>query len=273
MYGEQESRAGNDEVEGRWNRIVHEIKTIESRNEELILCGDFNKHLGDIIPGNHQKCSFGGKLVKTFLKSDKYVLVNATEKAEGGPFTRYDPSDPKNDNLKSCLDLAIVSKNLFRYVEKLIIDKRLALTPGRAISKSKLVYSDHYALILKFKDIPLRQEQNLAGPRYITWNTNKEGGWDVYKEITDEDSKLAAIGRDVIDDATEAMKKINKELDKCKFQAFGKVSVRQSPIVNKDIDSLFKKKSKMLEKEDSTERDCEVKKLENEIASRLVGKQ
>ena len=88
LYGEQESRTGNDEVEGRWNRIVHEIKTIENRNEELILCGDFNKHLGDIIPGNHQKCSFGGKLVKTFLKSDKYVLVNATEKAEGGPFTR-----------------------------------------------------------------------------------------------------------------------------------------------------------------------------------------
>ena len=126
---------------------------------------------------------------------------------------------------------------------------------------------------MKFKDIPLRQEQNQAGPRYTTWNTNKEGGWDVYKEITDEDSKLAAIGLDVIDDATKAMKKVNKELDKCKFQAFGKVSVRQSPIVHKDINSLFKKKSKLLEKEDSTERDCEVKKLENEIACKLVGKQ
>ena len=273
LYGEQESRAGNDEIEGRWNRIVHEIETIEKRNEEVLLCGDFNKHLGGIIPDNHIKCSFGGKLVENFLRSGKYVLINATKKVEGGPFTRYDPGDPNNDKVKSCLDLAIVSKNLFRYVDKLIIDKKLALTPGRAISKSKIVYTDHYALILKFKDIPIKQKQNLGEPRHTTWNTNKEGGWDVFKKITDDDSKLAAIGHDVIEDATKAMKKVNKELDKCKFQAFGKVSVKQSPVVDKETDSLFKKKSQLLEKEESAERDSKVKELENEIACKLVSKQ
>ena len=169
--------------------------------------------------------------------------------------------------------LTLNRETLFRYVDKLTIDKKLARTPGRAISKAKIVYPDHYALILKFKDIPLRQKQNLVGPRFTTWNTNKEGGWNIYKEITNDDSKLATIGQEVIEDATRAMKKVDKELEKCKFQAFGKVSVRKTPLVDKHIDSLFQKKSKLLENEESTERDSKVKELENEIASKLVGKQ
>ena len=69
LYGEQESRVSNDEVESRWNRVVDELNVIERRGEDVILLGDMNKHVGDIIPGNHPKCSFGGKLVQanTFL--------------------------------------------------------------------------------------------------------------------------------------------------------------------------------------------------------------
>ena len=182
LYGEQETRVSNDEVENRWNRIVHELEVIERRGEDALLIGDMNKHVGDIIPGNHEKCSFGGKLVKNLLNSGKYVLVNASSKVEGGPFTRYDPSKPNDEGRKSCLELVIVSRNLFKYVDKLIIDKKLALTPGRVISKTKIVYPDHYSLILKFKNIPLKPQKSLAGAKYSTWN--KEGGWAKYKDTS-----------------------------------------------------------------------------------------
>ena len=46
LYGEQESRTSNDEVENRWNRIVNEVKVIERRGENTILIGDMNKHVG-----------------------------------------------------------------------------------------------------------------------------------------------------------------------------------------------------------------------------------
>ena len=124
LYGEQESRVGNDEVESRWNRVVDELNVIERRGEEVLLLGDMNKHVGDIIPGNHPKCSFGGKLVRKLLSTGKYILVNASSKVEGGPFTRYDPAKPDDEERKSCLELVIVSKNLSKYVEKLTIDKK-----------------------------------------------------------------------------------------------------------------------------------------------------
>ena len=46
LYGEQESRTSNDEVESRWNRIVNELEVIERRGENSILIGDMNKHVG-----------------------------------------------------------------------------------------------------------------------------------------------------------------------------------------------------------------------------------
>ena len=61
----------------------------------MVILGDINKHVGDIIEGNHDKVTFGGRLIKKLLETEKYELVNSTKKVVGGPFTRYDPADPK----------------------------------------------------------------------------------------------------------------------------------------------------------------------------------
>ena len=99
--------------------------------------------------------------MRTLLNTGKFILVNATNKVEGGPFTRYDPANPKDEEKKSCLELVIMSRNLLKHVEKLTIDNKLAITPGRVISKSKIVHPDHYSLILKFKNIPLRHKKKV----------------------------------------------------------------------------------------------------------------
>ena len=66
------------------------------------------------------------------------------------------------------------------------------------------------------------------------------------------------------------MKKIDQVVDKCKFQAFGKVKVKTTPIINKEVDDLFKKKSDILQKgEDSIGRDENLKDLEKTIAEKL----
>ena len=66
-----------------WSRIVNQIEVIERRGEEVLLIGDLNKHVGDIVPGNHTKCSYGGKLVRNLLSAGKFILVNATNKVTG----------------------------------------------------------------------------------------------------------------------------------------------------------------------------------------------
>ena len=120
VYGETENRTKNSVVEDRWYRIVTELKKIEFKGEFAMLIGDMNKHVGDIIKGNHTKISFGGQLIRELLKTKKYVLLNSTNKVKGGPFTRYNPAAPEDDDSKSCLDLIIISKELLKYPRKTI---------------------------------------------------------------------------------------------------------------------------------------------------------
>ena len=122
-----------------------EIIKIEARNEQVVFIGDFNNHVGNTIPGNHLKVSHGGKLVQHFIEGDNYVLVNASDKVIGGPYTRYDPSEPNNEVKKSALDFVIVSKVLYEFIESLVIDKDLQWTPNRPNGKNQLKFTDHYA--------------------------------------------------------------------------------------------------------------------------------
>ena len=122
VYGESECRTRNNEIEERFNRLLGEITKIESEGELVILIGDLNKHIGDLVQGNSSKVSYGGKLLRDFLEEKEYVLVNSMSKVIGGPFTRYDPSVPNRNDMKSCLDLIIISKSLCKYLKNIEID-------------------------------------------------------------------------------------------------------------------------------------------------------
>ena len=58
IFGEQESRSQNKDIEDRWQRIQTELLKIEYKGENVTLIGDQNKHVGDIIDGNNEKVSY-----------------------------------------------------------------------------------------------------------------------------------------------------------------------------------------------------------------------
>ena len=204
-------------------------------------------------------------MVRELLDTGKYLLVNASSKVVGGPFTRFDPANPDR---KSCLDLVIISKELSKYVFKLTIDKHLSFTPGRPVTKKKTTFSDHRSFILEFRNIPLRLKTSSAGVKFSMWNTNKTGGWEVYKMLTEKNEKLeeAAV---VNADPTEAMKAIDAELNKVKFKAFGKVKIRNQPKGNKELQKLFKKKSELIIKNDGNTEE-ELMKIDQLMTENLL---
>ena len=113
------------------------IQSVLSKGESLIIFGDLNRHIGSDnlgVYGDHDKISY----VRDSIEDGDLILVNNSEKAEGGPYTRFDPNDPHNDEKKSCLDLAIVSKDLFSSVENLYIDKDCKYLLGRAVVKKNI---------------------------------------------------------------------------------------------------------------------------------------
>ena len=274
IYGEQESRSSKDGILKKWEKVLSEVAKIEAKEEYLIIIGDLNKHIGDIVKGNeNDKVTFGGSLVRDFVSTGTYELVNASNKASGGPFTRYDPSDPNRENKKSLLDLCIISKGLSVYLLSLVIDKSRALTPCRPISKDKLTYTDHYSLILKFKDIPMKKNQVSSDKKTIRWNTNKEGGWENYKKMTSENVNLLDIINDDSENANNIMKKIDKEVEKIKYKAFGKVKEHSKPKSNKELEVLQKDKIKIYTCEKEPLDEDKVKDIDRKIAANLLQKQ
>ena len=57
--------------------------------------GDFNRTIGNDnygVPGNKEKISHGGEMVRDLVRERDYVLVNRLSLAEGGPWTLVDPA-------------------------------------------------------------------------------------------------------------------------------------------------------------------------------------
>ena len=243
LYGEQESRTKVDKINKNWNTIMNELVKIEERNEETIICGDFNKLVGNIIPGNKPKVSHGGHLVREFLSSGKYVLLNSTNKVTNGPFTRYDPSAPNSEEKKSALDLIIVSKNLEKFFVNMTIDNSLDMTPCRPRKKGNVIYPDHYAILVTFKNIPKKENKVRNGIRNVIWNTKKEGGWEDYYRRTNDNIVFNKISETYISDPIDAIHKINSEMKNIKFKAFGKVSVNKNKKKMSKLDRIFRDKN------------------------------
>ena len=156
---------------------------------------------------------------------------------------------------------------------KLVVDKNLKFTPCRPLSKSKVVYPDHYSLILSFKDIPLKANQIKITPKFTIWNTNKTGGWESYKDLTENNAKLMEVAEDFItNDPDKMMKTIDTELNKVKFVSFGKVKVRQKKKSLDILESLQKDKIKCFENENGIIEE-EVKEIDSKIAEHILKEQ
>ena len=179
-----EGRAGGKEnLLESWGRILKELSMIEARGEGVLILGDLNRGVGSDelgVPGNSPTVSYGGRLVRDLLASEEYCLLNGLALAEGGPWTREDPGDGG----LSCLDLAICSRNLLPYVQKMKVDNKREFTPKRVTMRQGRMMmrpTDHFSLLIELW-LP-KKEKSQKMP--TIWNKRKPGGWEAYKVMTD----------------------------------------------------------------------------------------
>ena len=86
-----------------------------------------------------------------------------------------------------------MSKRLVPYVESILIDSKKEFTPIRPISKTKSVTSDHFPVIVAFKNLPTEDSKKPPIEKYIMWNTNNVGGWEEYETLTRKDDLFMNI--------------------------------------------------------------------------------
>ena len=131
VYGGIEERMEDQEVIENWGRLKRDLEDIQSRNESMIMLGDFNRAIGageQGVEGNKPKVSKGGKLIRELLEEGEYILANNSKKASGGPWTLVCRGD---GNVKSCLDLVIISADLEPFLHSLEIDTKFEFGPAR----------------------------------------------------------------------------------------------------------------------------------------------
>jgi hypothetical protein len=153
----------------------------------------------------------------------------------GGPFTRRDPATGG----QSCLDLFVVSRELRPYVSSLVIDSGREMAVARAVRErgvAKLVYSDHYAGLLKFEGLP-RRRREVKEKVEAKWNIAKPGGWNRYKVLTEEHSEQLERIVEGGNSIQEKMDKFEKVHNNIKFKAFGKVHIKKRETENTHNDS------------------------------------
>ena len=206
----------------------------------------------------------------------RYCLINSSDKVIGGPFTRYDPANPLEDAKKSVLDLCIVSQELFDYVDVLEIDNKFSFTPARP-GKNGLLYTDHYSLLLRLKNLPVKGSQPNQTIKSVRWNTNKEGGWKSYSDLAGDSAKLWKIANDdTCEDPELLFRHMKKELETIKYKAFGKVKVKSTRKELDEIDNLQTKKIAVYDNRDAYNEDDfkdAVKSVDEEISAALLTNQ
>ena len=244
VYGCQKS-APIATIEDKWNEILEEAIKIEMKGENVLLIGDMNVAIGNDelgVKDNDSFVSHGGKMIRNFLKDGKHVLVNNSDIAKGGPYTRCDPADK---NRKSCLTLIIASKRLIPFIESLEIDKENMFAPYKA-TKARIITSDHFPVIVVFKNIPKNNGKLTKKEVQTVWNTCKPEGWATYKLLTSDNAPMKDIANDEDEDVTETLQKIKKAQEKVKYQAFEKIKISNKILVNPELKNLYEKKKKSL---------------------------
>ena len=182
------------------------------------------------VKGNHPEISVGGHLVRDLIASESMILVNGLPLASGGPFTRFDPSDPENEGKKSCLDLVLVSPNLVKYLKVMRIDSQQKLKMARVTSTQdgvKMTSTDHYTVEVIFQNIPLKSGSPVE-EKVVRWNLNKIGGWERYEMLSDKAAdKIVEVVEDEENDIEKTAEKVEKIDTQVKIASFGKVKTKK----------------------------------------------
>ena len=150
----------------------------------------------------------------------------------------------------------------------MVIDKARQFTPFRTLGNS-ITFTTHYAMKIPFRGIPFARKKGVKSSDAVRWNTNRKNDCNNYEELTDDNVALdeAAIA-DV--DSNKLMKNIEKELNKAKFTALGKVK-QQRKVTDIDLLHLQSERDVILtDNSDGNTNKMKLQLIEERMANAVV---
>ena len=175
IYAPQESRTSKEVLEKMYDSIQEQIEIAKERQQNVLMVGDLNCKVGDVIQNNKTEITKGGRLLLKMVKENKMILLNASDRSEG-LWTRVEGQS------KSVLDYVIINEESEAAFEKMKIDEDKEFSPiGTG------THSDHNVMIAKFNWFIIEKERSAEKRKIIT----PKGYADIKEEMAN--SKIASI--------------------------------------------------------------------------------
>ena len=150
VYAPQESVTKINDLRIMYNQIEEQVKQAIAEDSELIVCGDFNCKVGEMIRGNRDTVKKGGRLLMKMIRKYNLEMVNASEVCKG-LWTRVVGEE------KSVIDYVLTRKG---FVGEMRIDEGRENTPFRLIEREQvMVYSDHNAIEFEGNMVTSRRQK------------------------------------------------------------------------------------------------------------------
>ena len=140
LYAPQEHRTSVQQLKIMYNDLKEQIQKAKINKQEVLLIGDFNAKVGELVTNNHTEVSKSGKLLIKLLDSMHLKLMN-TSSSCNGLWTRTEKKK------KSVIDYVIMDEEGEDLVSRMEIDEGRNFTPYH-VHGGRTVYSDHNSIIL-----------------------------------------------------------------------------------------------------------------------------
>ena len=114
VYMPQESETKREELKQIYDKLEQEIEISLRGDERILMIGDYNARIGTMIPGNEEKVTKGGRIIKHMMNKYNLYAANCSDKCSG-LWTRSEKES------KSVIDYAIIRKEDAKYIRSMNI--------------------------------------------------------------------------------------------------------------------------------------------------------
>ena len=231
VYAPQETKTKKKDLERMYKRIERQILIAEEEGQKLILVGDFNAKVGEIISGNKEEVSTAGKILKEMVERTNSKIINSLDLAKG-KWTRVE------GNKKSILDYLIMSNEDISNINKIEIDEEKRWGMYRGDKNHKVTYSDHNCILAEMNWYEAMKRSNRDDKGRIVLSKQR---LNKFKQMTENGNLTADCKNE--ENIQEMYKtwenKVIKQIDLC-FKVKAKARLEKGKKNNKRVRILSK---------------------------------
>ena len=198
----------------------------------------------DGIEGNNEEQNEAGKALLNLEKVTQGTIINKTPKCKG-KWTRV---NTQNDSEKAILDYVMTNESVYDDIIEMKIDEeklyRLTNYKGKEMTET-----DHNTIIIEMNDTRLAQKIDTK----TRWNTKNKKGWEIYKDITENNKDLDKTWRG--DDIEKEFENWMIVAEKILSRSLGKIRItnKNKQGIDDEVRKMMEEKRKVRKETNNTE--------------------